>query len=740
MQTASERELEMLRYRVGELETKLAGTPPSGGAAPRMDDILANLPDALLVLDRDWRIVYANHQAARISRIDAQELLAKGTEIEGRLRSAMDLGVPISFEYFHPNGPGVWLEIQASPCDAGIAVSYRDITERKHTAAVLLERDRELKDFVENAAIGIHWVGPDGTILWANNAELKLLGYTREEYVGRNIAEFHVDRETILDILQRLNRKEELHEYQARVRCKDGSIRHMAITSNVYWEDGRFVHTRCFSRDTTDSLNAEELRQRLAAIVASSDDAIISKDLDGIIQSWNWGAERVFGYTADEAVGKPISMLAVPGRPSETPVILERIARGERVEHYETQRRTKEGKVITVSLTVSPVRDASGAIIGASKVARDITEQKQTAELRERLAAIIESSEDAIIGKDLNGIISSWNRGAERIFGYTADEAIGKPVTMLAAPGFVDQVPRIIDRIKRGERVDHFETKRQKKDGSIITVSLTVSPIRNASGTIMGASKIVRDITERERNERALRVANEALVRANADLEQFAYSASHDLQEPLRMVSTYSEMLKRKFGGKLGEAGDQYIRYTVEGALRMEQLIRDILAYTHASTFGQEPTEPLDTNQSVERAIAALQTAIQETGASVTYANLPPVVMHRFQLDQLFHNLIGNAIRYHSEEPPRIHIMAERQGSDWKFSVRDNGIGIDPRYKEQIFGIFKRLHSAAEYPGTGMGLAICQRVVQRAGGCIWVDSEPGGGSTFYFTLPVGRDG
>jgi PAS domain S-box-containing protein len=367
---------------------------------------------------------------------------------------------------------------------------------------------------------------------------------------------------------------------------------------------------------------------------------------------------------------------------------------------------------------------------------RDVTDLKRTVELQQRLAAIVESSDDAIVGKNLNGIIQSWNGGAQRLFGYTADETVGKPISMLTAPECVDEIPLILQRISRGERVDHYETKRKTKDGRIINVSLTISPIRDASGEIIGASKIARDITDRKRHEQALRELNDALRRSNADLEQFVYSASHDLQEPLRTVATYSELLRRKFGGQLGEAGEKYIGYTVEGALRMDKLLKDLRVYTHVSTLAKQPTEDVNANDSLEHALANLQRLINDNGATVKYTSLPLVRMHGFQLEQLFQNLIGNAIRYRSDEPPRVDIAAERHCDEWLFSVRDNGIGIEPQYKEQIFGIFQRLHNAAEYPGTGMGLAICERIVQRLGGRIWVESELGQGSTFFFTVPI----
>jgi len=475
------------------------------------------------------------------------------------------------------------------------------------------QRAAELRDFVENVAVPLHWVGEDGTIIWANGAEMNFLGYSREEYIGHNIAEFHADRSVIDDILARLKNDEKLTRYEARMVCKDGSIRYVAISSSVYREEGRFVHTRCVTLDITDQKRMNELQQRLAAIVESSDDAIISKDLDGFIKSWNSGAEHIFGYTAEEIIGKHISILAAPDK--------------------------------------------------------------------------------------------------------------------------VDEIPGILDRIKRGERVEHFQTKRRTKDGRILTISLTVSPIRDTHGVVIGASKVARDIAELERREKELRELNEALTQSNADLEQFAYSASHDLQEPLRMVVSYTELLMQQFGDQLGPEAAEYAAYALQGAMRMEQLLQDLRAYTLVSTSNQEPTEYLDANSALQKALANLEAEINESGATVTSTSLPRVLIHEFQLEQLFQNLIGNAIRYKGKAPPDVKIDANRQGGEWVFSLQDNGIGIAREYKEKVFEIFKRLHTVAEYPGTGMGLAICKRIVERAGGRIWVESEVGRGSTFYFTLP-----
>ena len=366
---------------------------------------------------------------------------------------------------------------------------------------------------------------------------------------------------------------------------------------------------------------------------------------------------------------------------------------------------------------------------------REIFDRKQVARASTLLSAIVDSSDDAIVSKDLNATIMSWNKAAERLFGYTAAEAVGQSITLIIPPDRMDEESEILARLKRGERIDHFETIRMRKDGTRLNVSLTISPVKDVDGRIVGASKIARDITARIRQEKALREANEALQRANADLEQFAYSAAHDLQEPLRMISLYSELLQQRFGGKLGAKGDEYIRFTVEGAARMESLLRNLRIYTQASTTEYGADEEADANEVLKKALLNLEVAIKESGASIISAGLPRVPLHEFQLEQIFQNLIGNAIRYRSNKPPCIHVSALLQDNEWRFSVHDNGIGIDPKFKEQIFGIFKRLHNASEYPGTGMGLAICQRIIERAGGRIWVESELGRGSTFYFTIP-----
>ena len=357
-----------------------------------------------------------------------------------------------------------------------------------------------------------------------------------------------------------------------------------------------------------------------------------------------------------------------------------------------------------------------------------------------KFRALLESAPDSIVIVDRRGRIAIVNQQVEQMFGYRRDELVGQPIEILIPDRFREQ--HVGDRSRY---VAHPRTRpmgaglqlfARRKDGTEFPVEIRLSPLEEPDGMLV--TSIVRDVSDRKRAEEQLRQAAAELESSNAELEQFAYVASHDLQEPLRMVASYTQLLARRYQGKLDEDADEFIGFAVDGATRMQALINDLLAYSRVGTRGR-PFEATKTVDIVDRVTADLDVAIKEAGATITRGPLPIVMGDAVQLGQLFQNLISNAIKFRGERPPVVRINAEREGSAWRFSVQDNGIGIEPEYAERIFVIFQRLHSRAEYPGTGIGLAICKKIVERHGGHIWVESPPGEGTTFHFTIPSRGD-
>jgi PAS domain S-box-containing protein len=383
-----------------------------------------------------------------------------------------------------------------------------------------------------------------------------------------------------------------------------------------------------------------------------------------------------------------------------------------------------------------PIKDDQGRVTQWLGTNTDVTDLQQAAQTKALLAAIVESSDAAIFSIDLNGIILSWNAGAQRLFGYEGAEIIGKPLHTLIPPDRASDERDLITRLRQGQPIKQGESVHIAKNGRRIDVSLTASPLRDADGRIYGASKIVRDITERKRAELALLRTTRDLERSNKDLEQFAYIASHDLQEPLRMVSGYLQLLDRRYNDKLDQDAREFIAFAVDGAARMSRLITDLLDFSRINTRGKSP-EPVPLEPILQHAQENLALAIRESNAEITQDPLPTVRGDPSQLVQLFQNLLSNALKFRApDRPVKIHVSAQKNADDWRIGISDQGIGIDPQYFEKIFLIFQRLHSRADYPGTGIGLALCKRIVERLGGRIWVESQPGHGTTFFFTLPA----
>jgi PAS domain S-box-containing protein len=370
----------------------------------------------------------------------------------------------------------------------------------------------------------------------------------------------------------------------------------------------------------------------------------------------------------------------------------------------------------------------------AEILARVLDVQVTNRELR-RVAVIVENADDAILTTTVAGIVTSWNAGAEKLYGYSGQEMLGQPGSVLVPRECADEARAMVEETVSVRKAVRLDTVRLRKNGTLVDVSVTVTPIVDAAGEVIEVAAIARDMTERKRTENSLVERSRQLERSNQELEQYAYVASHDLQEPLRKMASFCQLLARRYQGQLDKQADQYIAYVVDGARRMQEMINDLLTFSRVGR-PLAVTAEVDCNQVVERARTDLATAIEESGASIMVTGTLPTVRGEWaRLVQLFENLIGNGIKFHGKEPPRVDISAVPEGTGWRFAVADNGIGIEPQYADRIFALFQRLHSRAEYPGTGIGLAVCKKIVEGYGGTLRFDSRPDEGTTFYWTMP-----
>jgi PAS domain S-box-containing protein/excisionase family DNA binding protein len=465
----------------------------------------------------------------------------------------------------------------------------------------------------------------------------------------------------------------------------------------------------------------------LAAIVESSEDAIISETLDGIITTWNHGAERLYGYTAPESIGQPRSIIIPPDRADEYRSMRERLRQGEPIAPYETVRQRKDGQRVDVWISMSPIRNDRGEIIGAAGIGRDISERKRAEREQARLAAIVASSIDAIIGNDLGGIVTDWNAAAERLYGYTAAEMVGQSIVRLIPPDRPDELPDSVnERLQRGERIEQLETVRLRKDGTTVNVSLSISPVRDGRGAIIGASTIARDISERL-----------ALQRLQ---DEFLALAAHELRAPLTAISGYAQILLRR-----GAYSEDSAAAIVRQCERLDRLIGDLIDVARL-TSGQLTLriEPVDL---VELAQSCLEQARVTSGAAPPLRIVAPDhplvgAWDRDRLGQVLDNLLSNAIKY-SPGHGEVLLRVEDLGTAARVSVEDRGLGIPPEALPRIFERFYRARSAdtARVDGLGLGLYVARIVVEAHGGQIRAESAgPGQGSTFTFTLPYAPPG
>jgi PAS domain S-box-containing protein len=516
---------------------------------------------------------------------------------------------------------------------------------------------------------------------------------------------------------------------QTKLALSLGGALALLIAAAAGWLVPRAYAAR--ERTQSELLSSEE---RMRILIDDVEDyAIFMLDSQGTVVTWNAGAGRMHGYKADEIIGENFSRFYTQsdvhqGKPREELGIAAASGRSDS-EHLRVR---KDGSQFWAKLVLTAAHDKSAKLLGFSEISHDITERK-TAEANYEL--VLETALDGMVVVNQAGEIVLLNVQAERQFGYSRDDLAGRHVETIIPRGVTERLSANFTGATTRTRTLQLGIAIQgrRSDGSDFPIEIMLTPRESAQGVLTTVA--IRDLTERKNAERLLAATAAELKRSNEELAQFASVASHDLQEPLRMVVSYTQLLAANYQGRLDSDADEFIAFAVDGCERMQQMIRDLLIYSRAGAERPVLT-PTSSEDTLREAMVNLRSAVQESGAIVSHDSLPEIMMDRGQLTQVFQNLVGNAIKYHNVGVPRIHVSALAQADgQWIFSVRDNGLGIHADEFERIFVLFQRLHAQEEFTGTGIGLSICKKVLERCGGRIWVESTVGEGSTFHFAVP-----
>jgi PAS domain S-box-containing protein len=626
--------------------------------------------------------------------------------------------------------------------------------------AAVRASEAKFRGILESAPDAMVIADGHGRIVLVNAETERLFGYGREELVGQ-----------LVDILvpQRFRGKHPQHRegYTAHPRTrtmgegrdlwglrKDKTEFPVEISlSPIETPEGTLISSAI--RDVTANKRAEKAMRasegKFRGILESAPDAMVIADGNGQIVFVNAETEHLFCYPREELVGQAMEML-VPERfrqrhPQHRQGYMAHPRNRLMGEGRDLWGLRKDNTEFPVEISLSPLESPEGILVTAS--IRDISVRKAAEKhlmetagelgVKHRLLnAVVEGTTDLIYIRDLENRFTLANGACAKIFQRSVNEVVGSSMRDLLPNDSYDAVAKSDQEIVRAGVPCTLE-ETAEIDGVTRLFLTTKGPYHDADGKIIGTIGISREITERKKAEVHLVKMVGELKRSNEELQQFAYVASHDLQEPLRMVASYTQLLAKRYKGRLDSEADEFIAYAVDGSTRMQELISDLLAYSRAGTEGKALRE-ISSEKALNEAVTNLRATIQESSAVVTNDPLPALLTDDTQLTQVFQNLVGNAIKYRSAEIPRVHVSAAKNGDkEWVFSVRDNGLGIDPQYFDRIFVLFQRLHGREEFKGTGIGLTICKKIVERLGGRIWVESQPEKGSTFHFTLPE-RDG
>ncbi|TKB86057.1 MAG: PAS domain S-box protein [Nitrospira sp.] len=542
------------------------------------------------------------------------------------------------------------------------------------------------------------------------------------------------DRQMAIEQWQEALARAQPFDSEFRLRRADGTYRWFhAHASPLRDNAGRLLRWLGTFTEIHDRKQAESMQARLAAIVESSSDAVISKSLDGRILTWNKSAELMFGYSGEEIIGQSIFLLIPSDRQLEETTLIELIKTGKRVQQYETIRRRKGGSCIQVSLTVSPIMDANGLVNAVSTIARDITARKQTEEMMTQQRRLIELSYEPIFAWEIDQGIVEWNRGCEQLYGYTRSEALGHSSNRLLQSRLPAPLGTIQAELEQtGEWTG--EIHHRTKDGRDVLVASRWGLLKTNGRSLVLETN--RDITQ-------LRQSETMILKKNKDLETLLYVTSHDLKEPLRAIESFSVLIQERYANRLDEKGQDFLRRIVRATQRLDQLLTDILDLSRAQRM-DPPVDDIDAEQLVHEVLRRLEKRIKETDARITIRSpLPRLRVNTTWAIQGIYNLVANALKFASAgQAPDIEI-APHSGMDLEGNeliglvVRDRGPGVAPEQRDRIFELFRRA-VGREIEGTGAGLAIVRQVAERHGGRAWVEPREGGGSEFFITFGVNQ--